>query len=180
MIRTLNGRAARFAAAAGMLLLAASCADQVPYTANTGLADSLGTEEAKRRLSQVLQRAQTPRVTNVRATDDYVQYFWETLAPETAIIDPLYVANVAEIHYGTVTKVEVYDNNWVFVWGPLREHVDKVLFGTADDARTFADLVSSFRARKDAKAPPETDIRPASTPKGASARPKPAIDRADG
>jgi hypothetical protein len=167
-----RSRAILAAAAGGSLLLAWGCVGEVPYRPDDRLAASVGTGEAKQRMSQILKRAREPRITTVRPTDDYVQYFWERLAPETALIDPLYVANVAEIHYSTVTGVEVYENNWVFVWGPLRENVDKVLFSSQEDARTFADLVTSFRALKGKKEIPAGPV-PASTPKGQEATAKP-------
>jgi hypothetical protein len=139
--------AGRAAAATAIVLLTWGCSSQLPYTPNDGLVDTLGVEEAKKRIAHVLQRAIKPHITTVRATDDYVQYFWEKMAPET-FYDPLYVANVTEVHYATLTQVKVFDDFRVTFAGPLAEPVDEIRFGTDEDARTFADLLLSFKAKK--------------------------------
>jgi len=165
-----RSRAILSAVAAGSLLLVAGCAPEVAYQPDERVAETAGAAEAKKRMSQLLLRAREPHVTSVRPTDDYVQYFWEKLAPET-IINPVYVANVAEIHYSSVSHIDVYENNWVFVWGPLKETVEKVNFSSQEDARAFADLVASFRALAKREVP--AGPVPASVPKGQTDSAKP-------
>src|SRR5262245_41481987 len=149
-------------AAAGSLLLIAGCVASVAYQPDERVAQTAGTADAKTRMSEILQRAREPHVTSVRPTDDYVPYFWARMAAET-IINPVYVANVAEIRYSSVSEIEVYDNNWVFVWGPQKESVEKVNFSSQEDARAFADLVASFRALAKREVP--AGPVPASVPK---------------
>jgi len=176
-----RSRAILSGAAAVSLLLIAGCMSQVSYQPAERVAETAGTADAKKRISELLLRAREPHVTSVRPTDDYLQYFWERMAPET-IINPVYVANVAEIHYSSVSQIEVYDNNWVFVWGPQKESVEKVNFSSQEDARAFADLVSSFRTlAKSSVFPPRPPQGggipagpvPASVPKGQTDSAKP-------
>ncbi len=57
-----RSRAILAAAAGGSLLLVWGCAGEVPYRPDDHLAASVGTGEAKQRMSLILRRAREPRI----------------------------------------------------------------------------------------------------------------------
>ena len=50
------------------------------------------------------------------------------------------------VFFVTVARVEIFTNNVVNVWALGNHLLAQLVFGNAQDARTFADLVVSFRA----------------------------------
>jgi hypothetical protein len=136
--------------AASVLLgsaLSTGCVSVVPYQPDEGLVTQLGQDAAKRELSDTLSRAILPRVSAVNATDDYVEYDWQQSHPGP-FFAPIVTGNKTQIRYANIGRIEIYANNYVFVWWPGDQRRDEVQFANPEDARKFADLLMSFRAAR--------------------------------
>jgi hypothetical protein len=140
--------------AAGLLLLALGgvvnfgCVALLDYRPDEGLVSSLGPEEAKRKFSETLSLAFDPHVTGSEITDDYYRYQWQQNIYGAYGIPMGSVPGANQVFFNNVEKVEVYQNNKVFVYERGGRLKDQILFSTVDDAKRFADLVMSFRARR--------------------------------
>ena len=124
--------------------LAAGCAPAVQYQPNEGVVDTLGIPEARRRLQETLTRSINPQVTAVEVTDDFLNYHYrQAIAgfPTGAILEN-------RIHFLNIGKVEVYDNNIVIIRTMSNIPLAQFIFGNPQDPRMFADIISSFRARR--------------------------------
>jgi hypothetical protein len=126
--------------------IGAGCVTVVPYQADEGTVDRLGLEDAKKKLAEVMNRAMDPRIATVEPRDDTVRYTWQITTPGAFYV-PVTTTNFTEIFYRNIGRFELYDNNYVFIWGLNDARVDKVLFANQEDARAFVDLLMSMRAR---------------------------------
>ena len=61
--------------------------------------------------------------------------------------------NETQIFFRNIDRMEVYENNKVFVYGP-GGRIDQILFANQADAFQFHDLLESFRTYKPAAAAP--------------------------
>jgi len=141
--KTISARGPAATLAAAGLALVVGCVSQLAYEPDVKSIDKMGAEAAKARLIEVLTKARQPHITSVKVTDDSVQYFYDEPT------DPFYIStvgNTTQIFFVAIDRIEVYSNQNVFVWG-APDHVDKVLFWSPEDARTFADLMMSYRAK---------------------------------
>ena len=134
-------------AALMMLALAVGggCAPTVTYQPRHTLVQELGQDAAQRQLRDVLLRATFPKVTVVSFTEDaviiksqqsHLGVFYQTVTQQME--DALYFANVE--------RLELYENNYVFIYYGSDRLQMKIRFPTREDAQTFADLVWSLRA----------------------------------
>ena len=136
--------------AAAAAALIGGCATPLEYTPDEAMVEKLGTDGAKSKLVEVLSKARQPHVSSVKVADDSVQYFWDQPS------DPFFTTtfgNVTQIFFLNIERIEVYPNQNVFVVGPQGQSVHKILFWNPEDARVFADLMSSFRAVRMGKRP---------------------------
>ncbi len=124
------------------------CIAVVPHEPNVSLVDARGLAEVRGLTSEVLTRASNRPITIVDITESYLQYSWNEsyLGPFYNVIT---AHNENRIYFANVARVEIYENNNVFIWGPRDQRVDKILFLNAEDARLFTDCLLSLReARK--------------------------------
>jgi hypothetical protein len=136
--------------AASILLgsaLATGCVAVVPYQPDESVVTKMGPEEAKRKLSDILSRATIPHVSAVNVTDDFVEYEWQQSVPGP-FFAPIVTANKTQIRYVNIGRIELYANNYVFVWWPGDQRRDEICFATPEEAKQVADLLMSFRAAR--------------------------------
>lgn len=121
------------------------CVAVVPHQPDTTLVAKGGIEDVKKRITEVLNRAVQPHVTSVEVTPDSLKYSWSQ-----AIMGPFFAVQtlpgMVQILYSNIARVEVYDNNKVFVWAPGDARREELLFANLDDAKLFADLLLSLKA----------------------------------
>jgi hypothetical protein len=144
--------------------LALGCMQPIQYAPNEGVVQSLGPEKAKQELQILMARSVEPQIGMVEAKDESVHYRWNQHAMG-AFYQTITTSVDTEIFYANLNRIEIYENHNVFIWGPGDSRVDKVRFATAEEAKRFADLLTSFRARWMAsRAAPDT--QPATPPPG--------------
>jgi hypothetical protein len=125
-------------------ILSAGCPATVSYQPSERAIDELGVSQARQRLRETLLRAINPQVVEAEVTDEYVHYrFRQAIAgfPTGAILDN-------RVHFSNAARVDVHSNNTVIVRTSAQHPIAQVVFGSPEDARQFADLVTSFRARR--------------------------------
>lgn len=115
-------------------LLGAGCIAVLDYQPNERALDELGIDTARERLRETLIRAVNPPVQTVELTNETLTYKWHPLVG-------------IQIFFIKLSRVEVYENHVVFLRGAGNEILGTIIYGTAQDAKLFADLVMSFRAR---------------------------------
>lgn len=126
--------------------VACGCMTPIPYTPDENLVQTLGPEKAKEELQIVLSRAIEPQIGMAELTEDSLHYRW-IQTHLGAFYQSVTNAIDTQIFFANLSRVEIYENHNVFLYGPNDSRVDKVRFATAEDARRFADLLLSFKAR---------------------------------
>ncbi|MBI3724418.1 hypothetical protein HY251_10760 [bacterium] len=147
------GRPLYRAVLAAPLLLAASaalagCIPLVNYTPDETAVEKLGPEEGRKRLQETMARAQDPKIMVCEATDDYVDWKWNQVIHGAYGIPVGTSPQNARIFYANLTKLELYENHNVYLYGPSDQLTAKVMYGNEGDAKLFMDLMASFRARR--------------------------------
>jgi hypothetical protein len=125
-------------------VLSVGCSTTLQYQPNEGIIDTLGVAQAKQRLQEIVARSINPQVTESEVTDDFLQYrFRQAIAgfPTGAILEN-------RIHFLNVGRMEVFENNLVIVRTAGDIVLAQFVFGNNPDAKMFADLLASFRARR--------------------------------
>jgi hypothetical protein len=108
------------------------------------MVETLGVPQARQRLKEIVLRSINPQMVEVDVTDDYLHYRYRQAVagfPTGAIIDN-------RVFFTNVARVEVFENNVVNVRTSANHLIAQVIFGTNEDAKTFADLLSSFRSQR--------------------------------
>jgi len=148
------GNPIRRVAAAVCILWAAylaGCVKVVPRQPNTKAVEELGVDAAKQRLQEVLTRAVEPRIAVVAVADDSLRYKWDQPIQGWYGVPAGSVQNETQIFFRNIERMEVYENNKVFVYGP-GGRIDQILFSSQADAFQFHDLLESFHTYKPAAA----------------------------
>ena len=125
-------------------ILSVGCPTAVQYQPNEGIVDTLGVAQAKQRLQEIVARSINPQVTESEVTDDFLQYrFRLAIAgfPTGAILEN-------RMHFLNIGRMEVFENNLVIVRTSGDIVLAQFVFGNNPDAKMFADLLASFRARR--------------------------------
>jgi len=125
-------------------VLSAGCPTAVQYQPNEGIVDTLGVVPARQRLQEIVARSINPQVTESEVTDDFLQYrFRQAVAgfPTGAILEN-------RIHFLNVGRLEVFENNLVIIRTAGDIALAQFIFGNHQDAKMFADLLTSFRAQR--------------------------------
>jgi hypothetical protein len=133
--------------ACALLLGAAGCVAPIPYSPDETRVATLGREEAKSRLVEVATRAAQPTIGAASVEDDYFVFH-----TRQAVMGAFYMVHETTapvtIAYANLSRVEIYPNHWVYVYGAGDRLLAQVLFANAEDARVFSDLLMSFRAER--------------------------------
>ena len=127
--------------------LAGGCVALVDYKPKEDAVSEMGAGEAKSRLRSLLLAAKSPRITSVEVEDDVIIVKTLQQTGIGAFYQPIMNAIDYSIVFETLSKVEVYANNASFIYGPGGRLDMKVVFGTPEDTRTFADLMWSFHVQ---------------------------------
>ncbi len=132
--------------AAICLCLATSCIAIVPYEPKSNLLQTLGEEESVKRFGRVLAGSTDWRFNFAEAGED------SFVAEKLQVIMGAFwiqhtIPNRIQIYYANVSRIEVYENNVVYLRSPSNHVTLKATFADRDTAFEFADLVASFKAR---------------------------------
>lgn len=130
------------------VLACAGCPSTVPYKPQPGVLQEVQPTEARSRLRETLGRAIEPPILWVDVTDDSLRYRYKDVIHGPFGIPSGSVERTQEVFFVNVRRTELYDNNWVYLYGVDQRLTTKVCFDNEHDARSFADLVSSFRERR--------------------------------
>ena len=125
-------------------VLSVGCPTAIQYQPNEGIVDTLGVAQARQRLQEIVARSINPQVTESEVTDDFLQYrFRQAIAgfPTGAILEN-------RIHFLNVGRMEVFENNLVLIRTAGDIVLAQFIFGNNQDAKMFADLLTSFRAQR--------------------------------
>ncbi|HSD51363.1 MAG TPA: hypothetical protein VLG48_08145 [Candidatus Methylomirabilis sp.] len=127
--------------------LAVGCPAVVSYQPNERLVVDLGVEQARKRLQETLSRSINPRVIEVQVAQEFVNYRYQQpiLGPYGIQVGMTMAEN--RVHFQNVSRVEVFENNVVFLRAANEVILAQVIFASQEDAKTFADLILSFRAQ---------------------------------
>jgi hypothetical protein len=129
-------------------LLNIGCPSTLPYEPNDRLVNELGASQARQRLKEILLRSINPRIIEVEVTDDFFHYRYRQVIagfPTGAILDN-------RVYFLNAVRVEAFQTNVVNIWTSTPHLIAQIIFGNEQDTRTFADLVTSFRARRSSSA----------------------------
>jgi hypothetical protein len=102
------------------------------YQPNERTLDELGIDMARERLRETLIRAVNPPVQTVELTNESLTYKWHPLAG-------------IQIFFIKLSRVEVYANHVVLLRGAGNEILGTIIYGTDQDAKLFADLITTLR-----------------------------------
>lgn len=144
-IRTASLRLALFA----FLVAGPGCIGVVPYTPKTSLIDDLGYEEAQTRFGQVMTRCRAPKVNDGKI--DEKKFEVDTPAHYGGgwgWYGGHHQGGNAAFYHSNVGRLDVYENNKVFVIGTDEKKLAEFLFADQPDAFLFCDLIYSFRTYK--------------------------------
>lgn len=122
----LSSKASLFALLAPALI-STSCST-IDYTPNANL-----TGDLRGRLRERLLTATFPEVKTLEVQDRFYAYRASGIS--------------GHVNFGEVDYIEVYDNEFVFLRAADDAVLDKVRFETEEEAKDFADLVTSLRAQ---------------------------------
>ena len=128
--------------------LGTGCIATVPYEPNQAISDDLGVYEAQRRLEETLARAIEPPIIAPEVTESSFGYTFKEIIRGAYYIPMGSVENYNRIYFANVGRLELYENHYVYVYGHDDRLINKVLFGSAEDATLFIDLVWSLRNRR--------------------------------
>ncbi len=123
------------------LPLLAGCYHALPHAPNERLVDTLGVEQARQQLREVVARSLNPQVVDVEVTDDVLYYRYRLLVagiPTGAVLDN-------RIHFLNVVTTEIYRNDVILIRTANKILLAQLVFGNAQDPKTLADLLASFR-----------------------------------
>lgn len=128
------------------LCLGTSCIAIVPYEPKTSVLQTLGEEEAAKRFDRLLTKSTDWRFNVAEAGKDHFDA--EKLE---VILGAFWVQHTVpsslRIYYADVSRIEVYENNVVYLRNPSGVVTLKATFPSRDAAFEFADLVASYKAQ---------------------------------
>lgn len=113
------------------------CVHTIPHEPNRTLIHEIGPERASREISELLTRAVEPPIGRVEATDDFFDYQLR------------YSTGGNRVHFTNISRHELYENGYVYFYGPGDVFLAKFLFAQLPDSRRFLDLVLGMRARRE-------------------------------
>jgi len=129
-------------------LLSLGCASAIQYQANEKLVDELGVPQAQQRLKDTLFRSINPPVTDVELTNDYLHYRYRQAIPGPFGAPVGFTMAENRVFFTNIGRVEAFENHLVLVRNPAEIVLAQMVFGNAEDARTFTELLLAFRARR--------------------------------
>ncbi len=122
----------------------AGCPRATPYRPNTSLVDTLGVPQATQQLKETLLRALAPKIVAVDITEEFLRYRYrqEIAGIVTGALPEQRLA------FLNVAQVDIFPDNTVNIVADNGLLLAQLVFGSRQDAEIFADLMTSFRARR--------------------------------
>ncbi len=136
-----------------VLVLGSGCISTVDYAPSGAVLDEIGPHEAERQLGEVLGRAIEPRAASVTVGDSSYMIVWNETIHGMYGIPMGSRQRTVEVHFANVSKLQLYENNNVFVHGHDGGVRQKVQFSSRSDATLFIDLVWALRDRRATRNP---------------------------
>jgi hypothetical protein len=120
------------------------CPRATPYQPNASLVDTLGVPQASQQLKETLLRALAPRIVDVDVTEDFLRYRYrqEIAGIGTGALPEQRLA------FLNMARIDIFPDNTVNILADNGLLLAQLVFGSRQDAELFADLVTSFRARR--------------------------------
>jgi hypothetical protein len=130
--------------------LLSGCASVVPYTPKETVLDERAPGEAQSLLETTVARAIEPRIASAHAdpNGDSLHYVYIVVDRGPFGIPVGNHEEQMQLFYVNIDRIDVYDNHYVYVYGNEHRLLAKLLFDSAADAKSFADLMMSFRAQR--------------------------------
>lgn len=163
-LMAIGKEAQRFAWLMGLLigyLGLVSCAAPLQYQAKDRALQELGSQRAQEQLNEVLKNAIVPRVTSAEVSDNTLRY--ATPVGTSSVEKKLALREIGDIN--------LYANNAVHVLNKEKTSLTPFVFKNEQDAKTFVDLLVSFRAAESTSS--VTAAAPATKTTVAAAAPPP-------
>ena len=133
----------------GTLAVGSGCS-VMPYQPNEGKVRELGKSGARTELKATVLRARAAgggTITGVEVGDESLKV--KAQHGQMGMFYQVSTVQVEnEIYFGLVDRVDLYSNNWAYVYQRGGQLGLQVLLASPEDAKTFADLVMSLRAQK--------------------------------
>lgn len=123
------------------------CVALVPHSPNTRLVEELGADAAESKFAEILNRSTQPRYQGTEVSEDSFKTS-QTGVVMGAWYQTHHVTNQIQIYFNNISRVEVYENNAVFVRGVGDVVLLRAAFTNLEDATMLADLIESFKASK--------------------------------
>lgn len=117
----------------------------IVHSGTDGILSTTGDIQGRQRLRDIMTRAISPQIAETEVTDDALQY----RIRQAIFGNPTGALLEQRIHFLNVGRAEVYENNVVIIWTEGNTLLAQFTFGNTQDAKTFADLLVSFRARRE-------------------------------
>ncbi len=121
------------------------CAAVQDYQPKTNMIQEMEIKDAQRQLRDILLRATFPKVTSVSFTEDAIKiksqqshlgFFYQTVTNQLE----------NDLYFSLLDRMQIYENNFVFIYGSGNRLQMKILFPTKEEAQTFMDLLWSLRS----------------------------------
>jgi hypothetical protein len=117
------------------------CSSASMYQPNAEIVKTMGVEQAKQRLKETTLRSINPQIVEADVTDEFLRYrYRQAIAgfQTGAILEN-------QIAFLNAVQVQVNTDNVVNVRTSAGVLIAQLVFGNEQDAKTFADLLASFR-----------------------------------
>jgi hypothetical protein len=111
---------------------------------NTGLVADMGVEGVQKELKIISTRASAPRIVDVEFNDVGFVYSHDAHHPMAWGLAP--VQGKTSVVYDNLARLDLYENNRVFIIGPNNRELAAITFGNPSDAEGWCDLVLSLKA----------------------------------
>lgn len=130
---------------------AIGCVALVPYSANTERFKDQKPEDIKKTFAELVTRSLEPRYTSAEINEDFLK-----CDSQHTYLGPFYttqvVPGVSQVYFNNVSKIEIYENNKVWIYDTAGRVAFPTTFASRDDCLLLVDIIETFRARKAAGA----------------------------
>ena len=123
------------------------CVSIIPHQPNLQLVEELGEAAAVQKFAETLNRSTQPRYQGTEVLKDSFK------TKQVGVVMGAWysthqISSDIQVYFNNISRVEVYDNNVVFIRGIADEILLRATFMNIQDATTLADLLESFKVAK--------------------------------
>jgi hypothetical protein len=138
------------------LAVLAGCSTQIAYWPDEAVLEGFGRDQREQMFAETLSRARKPPIAQVWIDDSSYGYDrpGRYYAYPYYYGDPYYGPYYGHpgrrriVYFANVGELRLYSNNAVFVVDTTGRVVDKLVFGTQEDAVRMIDLMAAYRAQR--------------------------------